>query len=165
MANVSINKLKKPNLRVGKKYKLSGWLIFDGIALIIIVGVLAVRFAGASVDSTFTRTPAQMSGGTLGRSVASGNYRQIVATGIHAETNVTVMSAEVAASRQICAQMHVNSAKTFVDIQLNGHYASKFMENAGDVTVCADVNNENQGGVIYAGTSGSANVQSIYGTR
>lgn len=165
MANKISTNLKKPVLKVGKKFTLSGWMVFDGLALIIIVGVLAVRFAGASVDSTFTRTPSQMSGGELSRSVAHGVYRHIVANDVHAEATAQVTAAEVAASRQICAQMHVNSADTFVDIQINGHYANKFVVTAGDVLVCADVNNENKGGVVYAGTSGDANVSTIYGTK
>jgi hypothetical protein len=157
--------MKKPVLKVGKKFSLSGWMIFDGLALIIIVGVLAARFAGASVDSTFMRTPSQMEGGTLSRSVAQGVYRHIVAQDVHAEASAQVSAEEVAASRQICAQMHVNSADTFVDIQINGHYANKFAVKSGDVLVCADVNNENKGGAVYAGTSGDANVLAIYGVR
>lgn len=165
MATKISTNLKKPVLKVGKKFTLSGWMIFDGIALIIIVGVLAARFAGASVDSTFMRTPQQMTSGTLQRSVASGEYRHIVAKDIHAETSATVVASDVAASRQVCVKFRVNSANTFVDVQLNGHFANKFMVDPGDVTLCADVNNENQGGSIYAGTSGDANVYSIYGIR
>lgn len=165
MASKVSTNLKKPVLKVGKKFTLSGWMVFDGLALIIIVGVLAVRFAGASVDSTFNRTPSQMSGGTLSRSVASGVYRHIVAKDVHAEASAPVTAAEVAASKQICAQMRVNSANTFVDIQLNGHFANEFAQNAGDVTVCVDVNNDTKGGVVYAGTSGDANVSAIYGIR
>jgi hypothetical protein len=165
MASKISTNMKKPVLKVGKKFSLSGWMVFDGLALIIIVGVLAARFAGASVDSTFTRTPSEMNGGTLSRSVAHGVYRHIVAEGVHAEASTQVSAEEVAASRQICAQMRVNSADTFVDIQINGHYANKFMTSAGDVVVCADVNNESKGGMVYAGTSGDANVSAIYGVR
>lgn len=165
MVNRISTNLSKPVLKVGKKFTLSGWMVFDGLALIIIVGVLAARFAGASVDSTFMRTPSQMSGGTVGRSIANGMYRHIVAEGVHAEASVDISAAEAAASRQICAQMHVNSANTFVDIQVNGHYASKFMVSAGDVLVCTDVNNESRGGMVYAGTSGDASVSVIYGVR
>lgn len=165
MARISTNTLKKNSLSVGKKPKLNKWLVFDGIALIIIVGVLAVRFTRASVDSTFMRTPAQMTEGSLDRSVAAGEFRHVVAKSIHAETSVAIDAADIAASRQVCAQFHVNSAKTFVDIQLNGHFANQYMEQPGDVTLCADVNNENKGGVIYAGTSGDVNVYSIYGTK
>lgn len=165
MASKISTNLKKPVLKVGKKFALSGWMIFDGLALIIIVGVLAARFAGASVDSVFTRTPSQMNGGALSRSVAHGVYRHIVAEGVHAEASAQLTADEVAASRQICAQMRVNSADTFVDIQINGHYASKFASKAGDVLVCAEVNYENKAGMVYAGTSGDANVSAIYGTR
>lgn len=166
MATKISTNMKKPVLRVGKKFSLSGWMIFDGLALIIIVGVLAARFAGASVDSTFNRTPNQMTGGSIGRSVANGEYRHVKATnGIHAETSVAVLPADVAASRQICAQFRVNSANTFVDIQLNGHFANKFVVSPGDVTLCTNVDNENRGGSVYAGTSGDANVYSIYGIR
>lgn len=165
MANISVNKVMKNKLKVGKKFQVSGWMIFDAIALIIIVGVLAVRFTQASVDSTFMRTPQQMSQGTLQRSVAGGEYRHIVAKDVHDEASAQVEAADIAASRQVCAQFHVNSADTFVDLQLNGHFANSFMTKPGDVTLCVDVNNENQGGVVYAGTSGNANVYRIYGTR
>lgn len=165
MANKISTNLKKPVLKVGKKFTLSGWMIFDGLALIIIVGVLAARFAGASVDSTFMRTPQQMASGTLQRSVANGEYRRITAKDVHAETSAAVVAQDVAASRQVCAQFRVNSANTFVDIQLNGHFANKFVAAPGEVTLCMDVNNDNLGGTVYAGTSGDANVYSIYGIR
>lgn len=165
MASINPNNIMKRKLKVGKKFQLSGWMIFDGIALIIIVGVLAVRFTKASVDSTFMRTPQQMTSGELQRNVATGESRRIVAEGVHAETSVAVTADDMAASRQVCAQFRVNSSQTFVDIQINGHFANSFADKPGNVTVCADVNNESVGGVIYAGTSGNANVLSIYGTR
>lgn len=163
MAKVSSMMTKR--VSIGKKFTLSGWMIFDGLALIIIVGVLAARFAGASVDSTFRRLPAQMMGGSLERSIAAGEYRHIIAKDVHAEATAEVLATDIAASQQICARVRANSANTFVDIQLNGHYASEFVAQPGEVTVCADVNHENQGGTVYAGTSGDANVYSIYGIK
>lgn len=165
MASKISTNLKKPALKVGKKFTLSGWMIFDGLALIIIVGVLAARFAGASVDSTFMRTPGQMNEGTLVRSAVNGVSRHVVAGGIHGETSATVSAADIAASKQVCARVRVNSANTFIDIQINGHFANKFVTTPGDATVCADVNNENLGGEVFAGTSGDMSVYRIYGTR
>lgn len=164
-AKTNVDRLGNTQLRVGKRFKISGWLLFDGIALIIIISVAAVRLTHAGANYTFTRLPEQMQGGTLGRSVVTGQYRRLVSNGIHAEAGATVTQAEVQASSQICAQLHTNSNDTFVDIQFNGHYATKFASQAGDVTVCADLNGETQGGTIYAGTSGNADVYSIYGTR
>jgi hypothetical protein len=157
--------MKKPVLKVGKKFTLNGWMIFDGLALVIIVGVLAARFAGASVESTFKRTPDQMSGGTLSRSVANGISRHIVAEGIHAETSVTVTAQELATSRQVCAQMKVNSAETFIDIQVNGKYANKFVTTPGEALVCVDLKGEQSDVTVYAGTSGDVNVSVIYGVQ
>lgn len=165
MAKLNLNSNSRSSLKVGKKVTLNRWLIFDGIALIIVVGVLAARFSHAGVNYSFMRTPAQMSGGTLGRSITSGDYRHLAANGVHAEASAKVTADEMAASTQVCAQMHVNSAKTFVDIQINGLYANKFVESAGDVTVCADTNKQAQGGDIFAGTSGDAQVISIYGAK
>lgn len=164
-AKTRVDTLGNTQLRVGKKFKLSGWLLFDGIVLIIIISVAAVRLTHAGGNYSFMRTPQQMQGGTLGRSVVTGDYRSLVSNGIHAEASAIVSAEEVAASSQICAQMHVKSKDTFVDIQLNGHYANKFSTLAGDVTVCAPVNNEDKGGTVYAGTSGNADVYSIYGTN
>ena len=164
-AKTSVDRLGNTQLRVGKRFKLSGWLLFDGIVLIIIISVAAVRLTHAGVDYTFMRTAGQMQSGTLSRSVTAGEYRGLLSNGIHAETGASVTADEMAASSQVCAQMHVNSRDTFVDIQINGHYASKFSNAAGDVTVCADVNNEAKGGTVYAGTSGKADVYSIYGTK
>ena len=165
MARLPLPAINKANLKVGKKVKLNAWLVFDGIALVIIVGVLAARLSNAGVDYTFMRTASQMSSGSLGRSVAASDYRHISADGVHAETTATVTAAEMAASKQICAEVRANSAKNFVDIQVNGHFANKFVETPGNTTVCVDVNNDKTGGVVYAGTSGDANVYSIYGTK
>lgn len=164
-AKTSVDRLGNTQLRVGKRFKLSGWFIFDGIVLLIIISVAAVRLTHAGVETTFMRTPQQMQGGSLGRSIVGSDYRRLVSNGIHAEASATITAAEAAASRQICAQMHVNSADTFVDIQINGRYANKFANGSGDITVCVEVNNQDTGGVVYAGTSGNADVQSIYGTR
>lgn len=164
-AKTSVDRLGNTQLRVGKRFKLSGWLLFDGIVLIIIIGVAAVRLTHAGVDYTFMRTAQQMQSGTLGKSVTAGEYRGLSSNGIHAETGASVTADEMAASGQVCAQMHVNSNDTFVDIQINGHYGSKFATAAGDITVCADVNNEAKAGTVYAGTSGKADVYSIYGTK
>jgi hypothetical protein len=164
-AKTSVDRLGNKQLRVGKKYKLSGWMLFDGIVLIIIISVAAVRLTHAGGNYTFTRTPQQMQGGTLERNVITGEYRKLVSNGIHAEASASVAAEEVVASGQICAQVHVASKNTFVDIQLNGHYASKFAASAGDVTVCAPLAGETKGGTVYAGTSGNADVQSIYGLQ
>jgi len=164
-AKIRVDTLGNTQLRVGKKFKLSGWLLFDGIVLIIIISVAAVRLTHAGGNYSFMRTPQQMRGGTLGRSVVAGDYRSLVSNGIHAEASAIVSAEEVAASSQICAQMHVKSKDTFVDIQLNGHYVNKFSTSVGDVTVCAPVNHEDKGGTVYAGTSGNADVYSIYGTN
>lgn len=164
-AKTTVDKLGNRQLRVGKKFKLSGWMLFDGIVLIIIISVAAVRLTHAGGNYTFMRTPQQMQGGTLERNVVTGEYRKLVASGIHAEASATVATEEVAASSEICANFRVVSKDTFVDIQLNGHYVNKFSAGAGEVTVCAPVNHEDKGGVVYAGTSGNANVQSIYGVE
>ena len=165
MVNISNKTSKKNSLKAGKKFKLNRWLVFDGIVLIIIVGVLAVRFTRASVDSTFMRTPQQMNSGTIQRSVVGGEARHIVTNEVHAETSVTVDATEMQASRQVCADMRANSPQNFVDIQINGHFANKFADKPGEVTVCADVNNDNRGGEIYVGTNGDASVYRIYGVR
>lgn len=164
-AKTSVDRIGNTQLRVGKRFKLSGWLLFDGIALIIIISVAAVRLTHAGVDYTFMRTPQQMQSGVLSRSVTSGEYRQLSSNGVHAETGASVTAGEMAASGQLCAQLHVNSSDTFVDIQVNGHYATKFANEAGDITVCVDVDYEAKAGTVYAGTSGKADVYSIYGTK
>lgn len=164
-AKTTVDTLGNKQLRVGKRVKLSGWLIFDGIALIIIISVATMRLTHAGVDYSFERLPQQMQGGTLKQGVVTGDYRQLVAEGIHAEASSTVTAAEMAASKQVCARLRVASSDTFVDIQVNGKYANKFVSNAGDAVVCVDVNNQGAGGVVYAGTSGNADVYSIYGTK
>lgn len=164
-AKTGVDRLGNTQLKVGKKFKLSGWLLFDGIVLIIIISVAAVRLTHAGANYTFTRTPQQMQGGTLARSVVNGEHRSLSSNGIHAEASTSVTADEVAASSQICAQMRVKSSDTFVDVQINGHYASKFTTSAGDITICADVNHEAKGGTVYAGTSGKAEVYSIYGAQ
>lgn len=164
-AKTGVDRLGNRQLQVGKKFTISGWMLFDGIALIIIISVAAVRLTHAGVDYTFMRTAQQMEAGTLGRSVAAGEYRRLSSNGIHAETSAEVTADELAASSQICAQMHVSSADTFADIQFNGHYASKFATSAGDVTVCVAIDKSSQGGKVYAGTSGKADVYSIYGSK
>lgn len=163
-------KLTTPNsskaaLKVGKTFKPSAWLVFDAIALVVIVGVLALRFTRASGQNTFSRTPQQMSKGTLSRSVASGTFRHIVADGVHAETGADVSTAEMAASTRVCASMHVNSPNTFIDIQVNGHFANQFVEKPGEATICAALDNDAQAGTVYAGTSGDASVYNIYGEK
>ena len=112
MGKTNFNSLKKANLKVGKKVTLNRWLVFDGIVLIIIVGVLAARFSHAGVNYTFMRTPSQMSGGTVGRSVTNGDYRHIVANGVHAEASAKASDQEMKASSQVCAQMHVKDRKS-----------------------------------------------------
>lgn len=165
MARLPLPSIKNANLKVGKKITLSGWLVFDGIALIVIVGVLAARMSHAGGNYVFIKSPQQMSGGSLARDVASGEYRHVVAGGVHGETTAVVTTADITGSSQICADFRTNSAKNFIDIQLNGHYANKFVASSGNATVCADLNSDYAGGTIYAGTSGDVNVLSIYGVK
>ncbi len=162
-AKTSVDRVGNRQLRIGKNFKLSGWMLFDGIVLIIIISVAAVRLTHAGGNYTFMRTPQQMQGGTLERNVITGEHRKLVSNGIHAEASATVETEEIAASSQICARMHVASKDTFVDIQLNGHYTNRFSAGAGEVTVCAPLDGDTKGGTVYAGTSGNADVQSIYG--
>jgi len=162
-AKTTVDQLGNTQLRVGKRFKISGWLLFDGIVLLIIISVATLRLTQAGENYTFMVTPGQMQGGELKRSVVAGPYRQLVSTGIHAETSVAVTTDQVAASDKICANMHVRSKDTFIDIQLNGKYANKFVTTAGDTTVCVDVKGQSAVGTVYAGTSGNADVYSIYG--
>jgi len=164
-AKTTVDRLGNTQLRVGRRFKISGWLLFDGIALIIIISIATLRLTHAGLNYSFERTPAQMQGGSLTHSVVSGDYRRLVSSGIHAEASAVLTAQEVGESQQVCAQLHVNSKDTFIDIQLNGHYANAFVSRAADATVCVDVNHEASGGTVYAGTSGNADVQRIYGIK
>ena len=164
-AKTSVDKLGNSQLRVGKRFSLSGWLLFDGIVLMIIIGVAAVRLTHAGVNYTFMVNPSQMQGGSLSRNIATGESRRLVSNGIHAETTAIVTADQIAASTEVCADIHVSSKNTFVDIQLNGQYASQFADQAGDKTVCVVIDKAAGAGTIYAGTSGNAEVHRIYGVQ
>ena len=163
-AKTTVDRLGNTQLRVGKRFKISGWLLFDGIVLIIIISVATLRFTHAGANYSFLVNPAQMQGGELKRSVVDGSYRQLVSNGIHAETSAVATTEQIKASKQVCADMRVRSNNTFIDVQFNGKYANKFVTQAGQATVCVELGSQAQGGTIYAGTSGNADVYQVYGT-
>ena len=72
-AKTNVDRLGNTQLQLGKRFKLSGWMLFDGIVLIIIISVAAVRLTHAGGNYTFMRTPQQMQGGTMGKNVLTGD--------------------------------------------------------------------------------------------